>query len=209
VRAEAGAALVITLMLTTLLAFLGGALVFMMEVETGISANHQIAQEVHQAAEAGINCTIAELGALTDWSNLPAGNASATLDCLDPTVPRRTPDGVPLDVPRLTVRRQDDSDARYGPAAANPDSPTWTVFVSGAIPPRSERLRPFVLVWIADDVDDGDGQPSIDSNRMLIIRAQAFGIRGARGAVEALVSRADGEATQPSAVQLVVWRAVW
>jgi hypothetical protein len=206
VRPDAGAALTITLMVTTLLAFLGGALVFIMDVETRISANHHTAQEVHDAAEAGVNCAIAELGALADWTSVSSGAVSATLGCLDAAVPPRTPDGVPLDLSGLMSRRQADSHTRYGLAAANPDTPSWTTFLSGAIPSSSNAPRPFVLVWIADDVDDGDGKPSQDSNGTLIIRAQAFGIGGARGAVEAVVSRADGEGTQPSAVHLVVWR---
>jgi hypothetical protein len=206
VRTEAGAALIITLMLTTFLAFLGGALVFIMDIETAISANHQIAQEVHEAAEAGVNCAFAELGATADWTSMPSGSTSPVLRCLDPTIPPRTPDGAPLDLARLTSRRQADSDGRYGDGAANPDSPRWTVFASGPIQSPSDHPRSYVIVWIADDVDDGDGQPSHDSNGMLVVRAQAFGIRGARSTVETLVSRADGEGTQPSAVHLVVWR---
>jgi hypothetical protein len=199
---EAGAALIVTLMLATLLAFLGGALVFIMDVETAISANHRLAQQLRDAAESGVECAIAELGRLPDWSAVPGGTVAAALDCLD-AGPAATPDGTPLDLARLTSGLQARSDGRYGSAPANSDSPRWVVFSRGGVgaPPA-----PYVVVWVADDVDDRDGRPEHDENGVLMLKARAFGRRHAQAGVEVLVARAAGEGTRPSDVRLLGWR---
>lgn len=202
---EAGAALVVTLMLTTLLAFLGGALVFVMDVETAISANHRLTQQVRDAAESGIECAIAELGRRGDWSGLPAAAYAAAPGCLDEAAAPAAPDGVPLDLARLTSALQALSEGRYGPVTGNPDTPTWIPFSHGLVeaPPGP---APYVAVWMADDVDDGDGQPGQDQNGVLMLRSRAFGIRNAQAGVEVLVSRGEGQGAQPSEVRLLAWR---
>lgn len=201
---EAGAALIVTLMLTTLLAFLGGALVFIIDVETAISANHRLAHEVRDAAESGIECAIAELGQLPDWSAVPGGTVASALGCLDAAGPAVTPDGTPLDLARLTAGLQVRSDERYG-SAANSDSPTWVVLARGLVAaPR--HPAPYVIVWVADDVDDGDGRPEQEQNSVLMLKARAFGSRNAQAGIEAIVARVTGEGTQPSGVRLLGWR---
>lgn len=203
---QAGAALIITLMLTTLLAFLGGALVFIMDIETATSANHQAAQVLRHAAESGIDCAIAELASLADWSPVPASPGSQALRCLDGTASPQTADGTLLDLPRLTGRRQADSDSRYGRPPATPDSPQWVLFARGPVWAAPGRSRPYILVWVADDVDDGDGQPLWDTNGVVMLRSQALGAGGARSAVEAVVARMEGAGPQASPVRLVAWR---
>jgi hypothetical protein len=75
-------------------------------------------------------------------------------------------------------------------------------------------LLPYVVVWIADDPDDLDGDPSLDSNDIVIVRSEAFGIRGGRRAVEATILREsalDGAAAggvSRSDVSVIAWREV-
>lgn len=205
-RPDAGAALVITLMLTALLASLGGVLVFLIDTETAISANHRIAQDVRDAAESGIECAMAELGRLPDWSGVTAGTASPSLGCLDESRSERTPDGLPLDLASLTSALQATSDGRYGSPAGNPDSPRWTIFSRGPVRPAAGSSSPYVIVWLADDVDDGDGQAEQDANNVLMVRAEALGILNARASVDALVGRRAGGGTGPAGVRLLVLR---
>jgi hypothetical protein len=61
---------------------------------------------------------------------------------------------------------------------------------------------------MADDGDDGDGQPRQDSNGVVLVHAEAFGIRGARAGIEVLAGRVEGEGPQPSTVRLLAWREV-
>jgi hypothetical protein len=205
---QAGSALVITLMLTTLIAFIGGALVFVLDVETAISANHRLAQDARDAAESGVECVVAELGRLAAWTDVPGGTLVATLDCLDASAPLQWPGAAPLDVPLLTGALQAASERRYGQQAANPDTPLWSMAARGPLRLGPPGLKPYVIVWLADDVDDGDGQPLQESNDALLVRATAFGLKGSRASVEALVGRTDGTGTQPSDVRLVSWREV-
>ena len=73
---------------------------------------------------------------------------------------------------------------------------------------------PYVVVWIADDPDDLDGDPNLDSNDIVIVRSEAFGIRGGRRAIDATILRESaldgsigGGATR-SDVRVISWREV-
>lgn len=204
---ETGAALIITLMLTAILALAGGALVFIIDVETAISANHRAAQEVRDAAQSGIECALAELSRLPDWTGVPDGSVNPVLRCIMPGAPPRAPDGRPLDVPDLTAGLQALSDRRYARLGANPDAPGWVVLAGGPVTTPRGRASPFVVLWLADDVDDRDGQPRQDSNGVVLVHAEAFGSRGARSGIEVLAGRVDG-GPQPSTLRLLAWREV-
>jgi hypothetical protein len=206
---ESGTALLITLLIMSLLAGLGGALVFLMDVETAISANYRHAQELRYAADAGLECAMAELRIRPDWSvALAAASGGTAARCTDSAAPARTIDGTPLDLARLTAARQGDSDLRYGAPASNPDSPRWEPFSQGRLTAGGRdgpSTRPYVVVWVADDVDDGDHDPRQDANGVVLLRAQAFGYRGGRAGVEALVAR---DAGPPAGVRVIGWREV-
>jgi hypothetical protein len=106
-------------------------------------------------------------------------------------------DGTFVPLAQLTAARQAESDAFY---ADTPDRPVWQLLahapldrLTGAAPPV------YVIVWIADDVDEADGDPLHDSNGVLMLHAEALGLRGARRRVEVTVAReSQAEATVPS-----------
>jgi len=71
----------------------------------------------------------------------------------------------------------------------------------------------YVVVWVADDSDDLDGNAAVDANDIVMIRAEAFGPRGSKRAVEATIAREEAmDATLPgvrrSDVRTIVWREV-
>jgi hypothetical protein len=47
-----------------------------------------------------------------------------------------------------------------------------------------------VLVWIADDPAEDDGDRAADTNGILLVRAEAIGENGSRRSIEAAVRRA-------------------
>jgi hypothetical protein len=65
-------------------------------------------------------------------------------------------------------------------------------------------------VWIADDPGETDGDPTRDSNGILLVRAEAFGVRGSWRVVEATLAGSilrdlDGVAIGRT-VSVVAWR---
>lgn len=200
--AEDGIALVCALMVTMLLSVLGGALVLLLNTETQISSHHRTAQDALYAAEAGLERLAGALRRTGDWSVvLASGCAGPTAALCDVASPARAGDGTLLDLVALTAARQSDNAARYGSRG-----PVWSLCAYAPVG-RLLSLGPspspsYVVVWVADDVDDPDGDPLRDTNGVVVVRAEAFGTVGARRAVQVTVVRDRGE------VRLMNWRLV-
>ena len=215
-QSDRGTALFSALLVIALIGTLGAALAFIATTESVIAANHRAGQEGLYAADAGVERAIGELRRLTTWRSVPdAGGASSAPDFNDGAAAPRAADGRVLDLARLTTQRQADSNAFY-PGA--PNRPEWRLFahatldrmISGA----GTDPSPYVVVWVADDQDDVDGDPSVDSNDIVLVRSEAFGIRGGRRAVEATILRESaldgslpGGATR-SDIRVIAWREV-
>jgi hypothetical protein len=213
--------LLLALMFTTLVTTLGGALVVLVAAETAISANHRDALEALYAADAGIERAMGELRTLSAWQDVPgAAPAAAPPDFRDGAVAPGLPDGTILDLARLTAERQAGSNAAYPPGA---DRPIWRLFAHAPIDrllaAGAIRSPTYVVLWIADDVADADGDPLRDSNGVLVVRAEAFGLRGMRRRIEAAVGREevlDGSESDPAGetgverneVRMISWREV-
>jgi hypothetical protein len=199
--AEAGVALICTLMVTALLATLATVIVLLVTTESLISANHRHSHEALYAAEAGIERTDAELRALADWRSLPGSTGAAASAFQDGSSSPRLADGTTIDLPRLTAERQSDSNGMYG---TGPNHPVWQLYGHGPLsmllPAGSITSHAYVVIWIADDGDERDGNPLSDSNDAVLVRAEAFGIRGARRRIEATLARG-----RPG---VIVWREV-
>jgi len=104
--------------------------------------------------------------------------------------------GDPVDLDARTVELNLDAARRW---ALGADTPRWRLAGWGRLPEWTpSTLR--VAVWIADDVMDGDGVSGEDSNGVLMVRAEAFGPRGASRTVVAHIRR------EPGRVQLLSWR---
>jgi hypothetical protein len=182
---QRGSALICVLMVTTLLATLSGALVLVVMSESLASANHGAAQQALYAAEAGFEDTLAELET-ADWRTLPAVAVSACLR--DGAQTPHAPDGAVLNVGALTAERQAESDSVF---AASADRPVWRLFGHGPFSDltagRANIPPAYLLVWVADDGDDGDGDSAHDSNRVVMLRVEAYGAASAHQSIEATV----------------------
>ena len=95
-------------------------------------------------------------------------------------------------------------DQRDGPAIFGANSPQWRLFahasVSALMAAPGLDLPLYLVVWVADDESDGDGDPAVDRNERILVWAVAFGAGGARRSVEARVGRTPG-----GDLQLLSW----
>jgi hypothetical protein len=194
---EKGAALLIAILTTLLLAAMAASLVYVSTTETLISSAFRHGAEASNAADAALERALLDLDLLGSWSAAilpsPANVVSSFADGRTQFV---APDGRRFDLGQLTAQRQRESDATYGSQAFGADSPQWRLYahapLSEVLPPASVCQPAYLIVWVADDGWDADGNPSLDSNGRVLIHAEAYGGGGARRAVEASVGRARG-----------------
>jgi hypothetical protein len=201
---DRGVALVMTMLLAGLLTALGLALTMLTTVETWLSAGQRSSQDLSYAADAGIGRAQVDLAAAEWTAVLRSGGAiGSTFDDGKSTV--ILADGTPIDLGGETRALQTDTDARCGSRATSPDCPAWHLFAhapaADLVPGRVVDTPMYLAAWIADDPFDGDGDSGADANGRLLVRAQAFGPRGARRSVEAVIGRVG-----PAAIQLVSWK---
>jgi len=211
---EHGTVLIATLMVVVLLGTLGAALALAVSTESVTAANYEASQQTLYAADAGIERIVGELRGLASWRTIPApASVSGSADVNDGSSFARAPDGANLDFAQLTARRQTESNARYPNA---PDLPAWRLFAHASMNRITADIAngsPYVIVWVADDPDDLDGDPATDTNDVVMVHAEAFGIRGGHRAIEATIQREDAMAAglpgvMRSDVRLIAWQEV-
>jgi type II secretory pathway pseudopilin PulG len=189
-RNQAGTALLCVLMVTMMLGTLSAALVLVVMGNSLASANQGSGQQALYAADAALEEAISELRGM-DWLTLPSGSVSAQL--ADGSQMPNAPGGRVLDLARLAAERQADSDGIFAAAA---DRPVWHLFGHAPfanLTPGGTVVPPaYLLVWVADEGDETDGDPERDSNLLLLVRAEAFGASGAHRSVEATVALQTG-----------------
>ena len=97
-----------------------------------------------------------------------------------------------------------------------PNNPVWRVHacapLARLLPDAGVDSAQYVVVMVADDPSENDGDPRQDGSAennpgrgIIIIRAEAFGPRGARQVVEAVVAR-DSPEPAPTGVRVLSWR---
>ena len=101
------------------------------------------------------------------------------------------------------------------------NNPTWQPFLYGVVvlPTARHPHTAFVVVWLGDDGSETDGDPLTDGGGpggegryILRARAEAFGVQGARRAIEAELARlcqpsAAGGSCLPG-IRVQSWRLV-
>jgi hypothetical protein len=214
IRRDQGSVLLSALMVILLIATVGAALGLVASTELTAAANYEASQQGLYAADAGVERTIGELRLMSTWAGIPASSTGTSLaEFNDGQLLPRAPDRSPLNLPQLTSRRQADSDAMY---PSTPNRPVWHLFAHAPlnrIVPGVSAVSPYVVVWVADDADDVDGDPSSDSNDVVVIHAEAFGVRGGKRAIEVTLYREEAMAAglpgvMRSDVQVLAWHEV-
>ncbi len=202
---ENGTALIIALMSMLLLTALGAAVVMVSRTETMIAHNYRNSQEALYAADAAVERVVQDLLMVPRWNDILAdaggGIASVTSGFTDgnPSGQITLPGGGRITLTAATTALQAETDTAdlWGP-----NNPQWRLFawgpVSGLLDTTAIDSPMYVVVWVADDPADapstniGDGNPSLDANGTLTIRAEAIGPGGTRKIIEVTVARTSG-----------------
>ena len=223
---ERGVALIVAMVVLALVAAIGLGLVLTTSLEPLTAANYESSWAAFFAAEAGIAVAGHELAAIADWNAVLTGQVgSAVLERPGPVL--ELPDGSSASLSELTNLA---SCGHAEPCASaeltaftverpwGSNNPRWQVFGHG----RLDRLLPGaggavpveVVVWVADDPGDTDGDPLRDSETapggewtpgacVVAVRAEAFAARSGHRAIIATFSR--GSPGCGTGIRLVSW----
>jgi len=162
---------------------------------TSVAAGLALAAQTERQIAATYRHT-AQLGYLLDGS---AERVVTTLEARE--VWEDVPGSLTVGDVRITAERDARTQALNQSLAARfpmgADTPRWRLVAT------SDEDDVAVSVWVADDPADRDGNHGADSNGLLVVRAEARGVRGALRAVEVHVARSGAGTRRLS------WREVW
>lgn len=219
-RDEAGVALLMTLLSMTVLMTLGGALILLTITETTLAAAYRDGAETFHAADAAVSRAMTDLAVAGDWNDVLAGRSVSTFTDGPSGGTRALRDGtvVDLDVASHMARcgrpgtcTASDMDAATAERPAGVNNPRWQLYAYGwmrdMMPPGRIASPVYLVVWVGDDAAETDGDPLLDGggtsnpgDGVLVLRAHAYGLRGARRMVEVTVGRGA------AGVRLLAWR---
>jgi len=184
---------------TLVLGAMGAGLITVSNTEATIASNYRVSSELAYAAEAGASVAIADLGRAGSWTNVLTGLVRSTF--CDTTLSPVLSSGDRLNLAAQTTLLQTASDAF---AQRGADNPRWRLFLYQPLAAiaRTPLASSYVVVWVADDAAEADGDAQSDSNGLIALRAEAFGPQGMQRTIDATLV-ADG-----SGVRLVSWRDV-
>ncbi|MDQ3168575.1 MAG: hypothetical protein M3Q55_00360 [Acidobacteriota bacterium] len=168
--------MLLTLVLGSVLA--GAAMVAAVERQT--AAAHEVSSVLRHVAQGGVVLAAQELQR-RDWAPVLAGAGSDQW---------RGPLSTAVDVPSLAAALLRETMLA---GAHGTDTPVWRLFTQAAWQDvAGHPARGDLIVWVADDWEERDGDPAHDSNGLVLVRAAAVDA-AARSWVEALCRReSDG-----------------
>jgi hypothetical protein len=191
-------AVLAAILATVLLSALGLAIALLGIGEMTLASRERTARSLRLAAEGGAQAALIDLATFATWDPVlarggvdEASGVRARFSEID-LAPPAPWSGRPLDLRALTLATRTASDALRGPADA---VQRWRLFAWAPF----ERLVPgagsgpwYVVVWVADDRADTDGDADRDSNGLVTVRAVALGPDDASAALEATLAREAG-----------------
>jgi hypothetical protein len=202
-----GIALITVLLISSLVFTMALGLSVVVSVDQLVVRNHRESMALLHAAEAGIELAARAVAQTTAWDLVLSGAFQAPGSDGAPTGVRLLEGGEPLDLTTQTHLLNCGMPVACGvpelqavtvdrPWGA--DNPHWQLFLYGPIgtfAPYRFAGRVYVLVWVADDGREVDGNPDVDGtlgmpgHGVLRVRADAFGRGGGRRAIEAELVR--------------------
>lgn len=212
---ERGAALLLVITLTLLLAAVGAVVAIASRTETLLAAQFLRSREALYAAEGAAALALHDLDRISDWGTVLTGAVASSLTDGATIGPRTLPGGDTVTLCCGATSLTGDVQRRAGGGRNwGDDTPEWQIFawgpVAGWLAPGRVDSAYYVVVWVADDPDDGDGNPAADANGVLVLYAQALGSGGGRRVVEVVVRRpaAPSEEGPAPRTGIVSWREV-
>ncbi len=205
---ERGAALLLVIMLVLIMAAIGAAMAVASRTETLIAANFRQEREMLYAAEGAVALAVHDVASRADWNVVLSGGAVSSFTDGAAIGARRLPGGdvvtLCCSAPSLTSEVQGRA---LGGRSWGSDTPLWQIFAWGRaadwLPAGRIDTAIYVVVWIADDQNDGDGNPGVDANGVVLLHGQALGPRGGRQVIDAVVGR---QLPAPAPVRIISWR---
>jgi hypothetical protein len=217
-RQQRGTALVIVLLATAIVSALGMAVALTVSTEGQIAHTFVEGAEMFHAADAAFEHVLQDLSQLADWNEALAGVSASSLKD-GPEGPRVLADGSVLDLRAATAElncgkpacTDADLDAYTAERPWGPNNPRWQIFAHGRVASVHPGVssRAYVVVWVADDALETDGQPLRDGAGadgenpgagLVEVRALAYGGRGSRRMIEGTVRRTN------RGLQVLSWR---
>ena len=224
VAGERGAALLVAIAVTALVASLAALLVLSITFETLAAFNFRGGIETLLAADAGIERALPDLAASPDWTAVLNGSAeSSFIDGVPGT--RTLAGGRVLDLGAVVNLANCGHAAPCTEAEMNattalrpwgPNNPRWRLYMHGPLANLAPGLPVespcYVVVLVADDPEENDNDPMRDAVAgqsagagVLLLRSEAFGPGGAHSVVEASVAKTTGPAGAFPVVRLLGW----
>jgi hypothetical protein len=207
-------ALIVTLLVMVLLSAVGAVLVLTASADVLIAEHAGASVEARYAAEAALERTFAELRVAPDFTSVLSGTTGSSFTDGASSGERILRGGVRIDLDEVVshatcARASSCSDAQIEAATVDRPwgrrNPRWRLFAHGPLDNDAASgwsgFPVYVVVLVADDPSDADGLPDQDGlpvgpsanpgAGVLLVRAEAFGRRGAVRTVEATVVRHD------------------
>jgi hypothetical protein len=175
--AEQGAVLILALLAMTVLMSLGAVLVMTTSTETAIAGNFRSRREAFYAAEAVAELAVAELRS-ANWAAVVDGAARSRFVDGAPDGVRALPSDAPVNLAAIANL------ANCGGPAPCAGPPRWHLFAHGPLRDFTAAAdSPFYVLAFVQGAETESGVP------VVVIRAEAFGPRGAHQAIELTLSR--------------------
>jgi len=217
---ERGSALLPVLLLMFLFAAVSMAIAVAVQIEIKVASRHVAAASALYAADAGIAAAIAELRGLPSWAPVLSGTVrSVHTDGVFGGV-KPVPGGgtvlICCGMQSAIGRLATDTSSSARTARRNIEWQPFLWVSAHVLLPGDPPSRSYVIVWVADDEEDDDGDAQVDANGIVVLRAEANEASGVRRVTEAYVARqpvagAGGEGEDevvPQAVGVRAWREV-
>jgi type II secretory pathway pseudopilin PulG len=227
---QSGMALVVVLLAMGILGAAALGLTLSSTLSRLTVTNHDEAVGLANASESALELAARELALIGNWDDVLLGTQASTLVDGAPGLRTVTP-GITIDLVSLTNQltcgqtascsdAQVRATTRERPWGAN--NPRWRLFVHqplSPLPMPAVTAPVYVVVWLGDDAAEVDGDPLADGagpaqdGRYIVrARAESFGSRGGRHAIEAELARVcvengAAEACAPG-IRVQSWRVV-
>jgi hypothetical protein len=197
---EGGSALLPVMLMMFLFSAIALGASVVIRVEISVADRFRQSAEALYAADAGLAGVLAELRTLPGWTPVLDGSRRSGLSQGIFSGSKAVPGGGVVLIccgPQSAADRLA-SDTRLSPLPAR-RSVQWRPFLwttLDALAPSEPPSRFFIVVWVADDEADGDGDGSTDENGIVIVRSEALEPNGLRRIVEAYVARPPENASE-------------